>query len=187
MRNLAQKLLENLQDMVFAISLDELSPTRSDIIKSAEGVIEEATGRPFVFGGPVQLKNPSFLRNSGLTDAEIEANLPESLSDICAVIGVSCVIALIESLGGGRIFVPKNISSGGSKIVKAIGHEAAQNLSHVYAGETVTLPTCAKLKLLIKKRCVIAAYDSGESVNDLATQYGLSVRSIFKYLGEPCL
>ena len=100
--------------------------------------------------------------------------LPTSLCEIVEVIGLPATITLIEHRGGTVLWVPGEFDPQ-HPLVKQIGHDAAQRLIELYAGEKLEIAKAERALLAIRNAAIRA---SDKLQRELALQYGLTVRQI---------
>lgn len=102
--------------------------------------------------------------------------LPQSVKPIAERIGLPKTIRLLESYGGGRIYIPRTLADD-HPLVGLLGRDAAEALARYYDGESPELPICPRL---IRDRVIIRRFDAGESADSLAREYRTSRRNIFR-------
>jgi len=70
------------------------------------------------------------------------------------------------------------------KIAEAVGIEAAEEISRLFGGLTISIPRLAALKREVRDEQIRAEYDRGEPVRRLAVKHELTTRSIYSILGH---
>lgn len=112
------------------------------------------------------------------------ADLPKSALDLIELIGMPATIALIEAMPAINFPVPRgedNNVAGASRfayLVDAVGDEAARILVSHFNGTDMYVPSCKRAILRARDRKIVADYDAGTSIFELALKYKLSYRSI---------
>lgn len=71
----------------------------------------------------------------------------ELSNELLAMLGEDCFVALAQSFGGTRLFIPQKLGED-HEIVVAIGAEAAQRLSRRCAGATIRIPLAREERAL---------------------------------------
>lgn len=107
--------------------------------------------------------------------------LPESLRDVGDFLGMEAAMALLDKFAGIRLFIPKHVGVE-HFLSQKLGHEAAQKLSRIYGGETLTIPRAVRAKRRLRNLAIVAHYDRGASVRQLAGEYQLTERQIYTIL-----
>jgi uncharacterized protein (DUF433 family) len=117
------------------------------------------------------------------TDAVLTV-YPVSLEEIIEAIGEADTLKLVETIGGTSPRLPalRNISEDHA-IAKIIGVEKLKKLvSDVGGSRYVYFPKCADGIRRKRDQEIVRRYQSGESVDRLALEYGLSDRQIWNIL-----
>jgi hypothetical protein len=110
-------------------------------------------------------------------DPRIEL-LPGAIRPVAEICGFDHVERLIETLGGTRIYVPRdNVSA---VVVQRCGADVARALSRCYGGEYIVLPLARTLKAA-RRRAAIR--NDARSANEIALAYGISVGSVYRMRG----
>jgi hypothetical protein len=116
-----------------------------------------------------------------LTSAH-SARLPDSVKELIDVIGFEAALALVRAFPGIPIKVPVGRRPDGvmfQRLVEAIGRTAAERFVFHYGGESgYVVPRCAAAIRAVRDAEIIAKYDGGANVDNLARKYRLSVRQI---------
>lgn len=123
----------------------------------------------------------------GLDAVVIRAMVPKMVVEWIDLMGVNPAMALVNSYPGMQIKVPVGLNDGLTKqrLVRILGLKAAEAFIDRHGGEHLTIPRCAGLMRSQRNAKIIAAYDGGETLNELALAYGLSVRQLRKVLNSP--
>lgn len=113
------------------------------------------------------------------------ADLPESLREIVALIGLPATLQLVERFGGLiALYVPTEIGPE-HQIAIAIGISAARKLAAHYGGDCVrNIPRCAAGLRRIRNDDIRARRAAGVSAARLALSFGLTERQIWSILNE---
>lgn len=116
-----------------------------------------------------------------------DALVPKLVTEWVCLMGVGPTMALVNHYPGMQIKVPKGFVGGLMKqrLERILGHQAAEAFITRYGGEHLTVPRCAGLMRSLRNAEIIAAYDRGETLNELALAYGLSVRQLRQVLNSP--
>ncbi|MDB4312082.1 hypothetical protein N9937_01500 [bacterium] len=107
---------------------------------------------------------------------------PPSLRRIIGVIGEESGARLLAKCGGTRVFVPKREPRETSKLVRAIGMDAALLMVKAFRGTSLTIPRAASALKEVRNEKIRRAYDDGAKATDLAKRYSLTERSIYEIL-----
>lgn len=112
-------------------------------------------------------------------------DLPRSLRDVVALIGLPATLLLVERFGGLiALYVPTDIGPEHS-ISVAIGAPAARKLAARYGGDCIrNIPRCAAGLRRIRNTDIRARRAKGESAARLALAFGLTERQIWSILNE---
>lgn len=114
---------------------------------------------------------------------EIYPQLPESLTEVAEVIGLSGTIELIKAYGGTRVFIPKNMKTQ-HKLANLLGLEQARRLSHYFGGESLSIARAASGIRMERNKTIVHRYDAGEGVGSLAMAFQLTERQIYTILSR---
>lgn len=112
------------------------------------------------------------------------SDLPESLREVVEILGLSATLQLVNSHGGTRLFVPKQVKAQ-HHLANLLGIEQARRLSDHFGGESLTIPRMANAMRGQRNREIVRRYDRGESVRILAHAYHLTDRQIYTILSRP--
>lgn len=108
-------------------------------------------------------------------------NLPRSVVEMIALIGFAPTMALVQAFAGNVIKIPIHSRPGGhlrERLVRLMGVPAAEQLIAAYGGERLSIPRCVAALRDSRDRQIIAAYDRGVAVAQLARDYALTERQI---------
>lgn len=112
------------------------------------------------------------------------ADLPQSALDLIGLIGMSATAKLIQTIPGIKFPVPRgeaNNAEGTARFatfVEIIGEDAARLIVKHYGGSDIYVPSCKKAIRAARDRQIVADYERGSAVLDLAIRYSLSYRQI---------
>lgn len=101
------------------------------------------------------------------------AVLPPSARELVEVIGVAATLAIIRHRGGIRLYVPIRAEPS-HPLGHICGMEPFRRLVAHYRGEEIDIPLCRALR----EQEALAAHNEGESVAQLARQYGCTERTM---------
>ena len=96
---------------------------------------------------------------------------------IVELIGEPLAVALVERIGGSRVYVPAHPGAS-SPLVLAIGHSAAARICDVYAGSDLHIPS--RTALAVHRRRDDIHYDlrRGLSAAEVARRHGITVQHV---------
>jgi Homeodomain-like domain len=94
------------------------------------------------------------------------------------LLGEAATLALIEELGGGRVYVPQRPQPE-DRLSRLVGFEAAQKLGRMYGGERLELPNPP-----LRRRKILDLRRRGASVEGIARELGCTRRRVFQVLAE---
>ena len=113
----------------------------------------------------------------------MDENLPNLVIEVIDIIGRGPAEQLVEQFGGVRVFIPRTIGRD-HKIAKIIGIEPALKLSMHFGGEVLSIPKCRSMRVHTRNKEIVAAYQQGAKVNDLARSYDVTDRQIYSILSS---
>jgi hypothetical protein len=105
-------------------------------------------------------------------------SLPSSLIDIANEIGVQKTFALVEAIGGQRLWIPRNPPLDWL-LFKILGHEAGGKLSRLCGGNQIEIPVCQASKLAVRNQQIRKDREL-LTVGQLTAKYGLRRSQIRK-------
>lgn len=109
--------------------------------------------------------------------------LPPKLREIAEVVGVPAAIKLAEHWPGVRLFVPATMTPE-HPVALAVGLTAAEELSHRYGGETITMPKADAYRRRLRDAKIVEEYSQGKSGRDLALKYGLHENHVYALIAR---
>jgi hypothetical protein len=122
---------------------------------------------------------------------EIEHLLPERVQDLIAVLGIDRTLALVQAVGGRRIFMARDMKTAPrvghlryQALAEAIGPEATDLLISHYADEYLDVPNCKFHLTWLRNRELRQRYAQGASLWDLGCEFNLSRARIQQILAE---
>jgi len=118
-----------------------------------------------------------------MEELEVYELLPKIIQEISDVIGIDNALKFTARYRGTMVWVPKNICET-HEIAKIVGIEAAKKLSFTFANESLTIPVLNKLESRIRAISIEKDRRSGMGINQLASKYKLTSRSIYIKLSK---
>lgn len=109
------------------------------------------------------------------------ALLPESLHDLVDAIGLQATLRLVEAFGGCRIWVPAEIEEDHA-IAKAVGFLAARKLAAHCGLSQLTIPRAVEAVRAARNVEIRTRRADGASTAELARDYALTERAIWRIL-----
>jgi Mor family transcriptional regulator len=105
------------------------------------------------------------------------------LAELQEVIGLNNTLALVERWGGVQLYVPESIPDN-HKIAQLIGKDSAEALARYCGRERLNIPLARDYKRARRNAEIYNRHKAGESVNDLALEYGIGARQLWEVLGK---
>lgn len=99
------------------------------------------------------------------------------------LIGREALDALISTCGGLEVHIPKNLPMSGPLCDLPL--PAQQALAQAFGGTELYVPKCDGARRARRDAAIIAAYDAGQRVQDIARRFGLTERWVYEILGRP--
>jgi glyceraldehyde 3-phosphate dehydrogenase len=99
------------------------------------------------------------------------------------LIGQEALAALIASCGGLAVHIPKRPPLAGA--LCDLPEPAQQALTHAFGGTVLYIPKCDGATRAARDAAIVAAYDAGVSVQELARRYRLTERWVYEIIGRP--
>lgn len=118
-----------------------------------------------------------------ISPADVDvADLPGTLREIAALIGVPATLTLVKHYGGVRLYVPKSLEPG-HILVRLLGAEAAARLvAHYMPGEPFEVPRAAGLIRATRNKAIRARAARGATAADLARDFAMTERHVWRIL-----
>lgn len=102
------------------------------------------------------------------------------LQEFVRLIGLVPTMALVQVMGGRRVYIPKNATSE-HPLAAIIGLENLLKLGKVYGGEDhFQLPKAERALLAVRNAAIAESYASSKTARTLATEYGLTEGQIVR-------
>ncbi|MCK9985677.1 MAG: hypothetical protein AzoDbin1_02149 [Azoarcus sp.] len=105
------------------------------------------------------------------------------IDEIGATIGTTATLRLLALFGGTNLYVPEKVDAD-HVIARALGLEAAQQLSAMFAREQLDLPDAEDFHRLHRIRRVAGLLRAGTPPRDVAMLVGVSTKQVARYRGE---
>lgn len=116
-------------------------------------------------------------RELGLTEREIMAHLPPSLGTLAREIGLSLALKFIAHTRGKQIFLPINVTDDW-RISRLIGIDAATRIVEIFGGARhIIISNPFNARFMVRRKAILALR-RGRSLNEVASEYGVSVNSV---------
>jgi len=109
--------------------------------------------------------------------------IPALIRAVAERAGYPAALALCRHYGGVRLYVPHRLDAE-HRIATAIGVEALAVLIDLHRGRVIEIPLNAVLLRAERNRVIREQYDGGAVASTLARQFGLTMRAIFRILGQ---
>lgn len=105
------------------------------------------------------------------------------LSLLERLIGREAVETLVSVAGGLSLRVPKRPPLDGP--LAELPPEAQEALAAHYGGDEIYVPKCDGARRAARDAGIVALYDAGWRVQDIARRHGLTERWVYEILGRP--
>ncbi|MFZ6722896.1 Mor transcription activator family protein [Undibacterium sp. Ji49W] len=115
-------------------------------------------------------------------------NRHETRALLINVIGTDAAFKLMQTrnLAGCTFDIPKGGNGRGEKTIalfsQAIGSEATDKLMSHFGGERIYIPRDQEYRRMLRNRRIVEAYNKGQSVNEIASDFDLSDRRVWEVL-----
>lgn len=110
-----------------------------------------------------------------ISDLEIKI-LPHQTQYLFKLIGFLDGYTLLKEFGGQDIYIPQNPNR--SKLIKFISSQSLTQLSNIYGGTYISVPTTKKIDTCARNNLVINDLKNGYSRAIIAKKFNLSVRQV---------
>lgn len=114
--------------------------------------------------------------------------LPALAREMIQVMGEEPTLKLIAELGGVFLVVPETKqrrSPRFERLAEIVGTGAATAFVARWGGVEIQVPRCAGALRMLRNRSIVQGYSAGRRPGDLARQFGLTERHVFKILKQP--
>ena len=145
----------------------------------------------FYFAGPAEASGPPSITRRARGRKPVlqilEQDLPPVGTELARVVGLKAALRLIDTWGGTYIDVPQRPSTRHRRfalLTELIGARAAQVLVAHYGGDRLRLPKASAAESAARARALIAEYDAGATVRDLALRWDMSERHVRRTLNR---
>jgi len=128
-------------------------------------------------GNDFPMKNSSDVSWQGITEHLLQAALPNSMRALLGYVGLQHIIAIVESYGGTRLYVPIHPQPG-EGLGALIGMDAAKAIASIYGGDVLEVPNLTKVQQRAKHAAVLDSVARGASQRDTARAFGITVRQV---------
>jgi hypothetical protein len=105
------------------------------------------------------------------------------LVELQSVIGLDNTLKLVERWGGVMLYVPQDIPEN-HKIAQLIGKTSADALARYCGLERLNIPLARDYRRALRNAEMYTRHKEGESVNELAREYGISARQLWEILSQ---
>ncbi|MNT11249.1 Mor transcription activator family protein [compost metagenome] len=106
--------------------------------------------------------------------------LPPLLQEFVRLIGLAPTMALVQVMGGRRVYIPKSATSE-HPFAAIIGLENLLKLGTIYGGEDhFQLPKAERAILALRNASIAESYAASKTARSLAIEYGLTEGQIVR-------
>lgn len=130
---------------------------------------------------PLQIMGTVLIDGTPLSARAVSEHLPPLLVEIAALIGLNNMLALADTFGGIRFYVPGEPSPDGD-LVACIGLDNARALVRHLGPGHITLPKADPLYRFARDVSIRRAHAAHVSCRDLARRHRLSERRVWEIL-----
>lgn len=110
------------------------------------------------------------------------ADLPATLREVAALIGLPATLTLVKHYGGVRLYIPKTLEPG-HILIRLLGAEAAQRLvAHYMPGEPFEVPRAVQLMRASRNRAIRLRAARGATAADIARDFAMTERHVWRIL-----
>ena len=95
------------------------------------------------------------------------------LEELVEVAGLQAVIRICRQFGGRPIYIPAQMTET-HPVSLAIGYESAKELSRRHGGERLQIPPEVRALMLKRNAEIVAMYQSGAAISELAREFAVS-------------
>lgn len=105
--------------------------------------------------------------------------LPNEISTMVGLVGISATMAIVKTYGGRRLYIPRKVQPN-HQLVPLIGIDKLEALCRHYDGERLNIPKCEEaIKKYVRNREIRAAYGP-VSLSKIAARYHLTERQVLR-------
>ncbi|MFM2476856.1 hypothetical protein [Celerinatantimonas sp. MCCC 1A17872] len=104
------------------------------------------------------------------------ATLPRQVQELFNLIGSYDSYLLLKRYGGQELYIPQHPER--SKLIDFISYTSLHQLSLMYGGTYLSVPTTQKIDLQLRNYLIIEALLSGKTRQEVAKEFCLSIRQI---------
>lgn len=112
-----------------------------------------------------------------MSDSDDFAYLPPTLAEIARVAGLPAALTIAETKGGLEVYIPRRAPEG-HWLVDCVGREAADKIGAYYGDQRITVPLGDRNFYARARRRAAELLAEGKSLNTVAGQLGVHVRTI---------
>lgn len=122
-----------------------------------------------------------------LDASAIRALVPPLVAEWIDLMGVLPTLALVRAYPGVQMKVPLGTKPGvmSRRLVALLGAPAAELFMFRHGGEHLTVPSCAGMARALRDAEIVAAYERGEKLHDIALATRLTLRQLRYILKMP--
>jgi hypothetical protein len=114
----------------------------------------------------------------------LAAALPAALRHMASECGLAAVMTFIQWRGNSRYYVPRARVGDSHELVIRLGRRAADWLVANHGGETMIVPRAVDMLREQRNREIRALRGQGKSAAEVALQYGLHERGVWRIWAE---
>ncbi len=101
------------------------------------------------------------------------------------IIGREALVSLIQTCGGLSLSIPKRVPLAGP--LADLPLPAQEALVAYAGGDTIYIPKCDGAARAARDAEIVALYDAGWRVQDIARRYGLTERWVYEIINTPAV
>lgn len=110
------------------------------------------------------------------------ADLPSRLAELAQITDLVATLKLVQKRGGTRIWIPHEPAAH-HDLTRIVGLAAARKMRDYYGGgDWFQVDKAEPAVRAARDRAIVAAHNDGVSVERLARDYGLTMRTIWRIL-----
>ena len=128
------------------------------------------------------INNSGNSRNSEPADCDrLVAALPGSMRRLVPYVGLRSVVELMRTLGGRRIFVPRN-SASASWLKTVLSAPLFDAIVAVYGGTNLEVPIIVSIERVLRNDAIVVDAAAGMRLDGLVDKYAMSYRHLRKII-----